>query len=379
MPALSPSTSEKDNHVVSTNKFVVAMCTQVKEGTSKLANKICHLHQTNLKKGKEGVIIFLETLAKQLNRSIDSIRLYLNEAVQRGLIFVEKIKSSKHKIRYKLTPTQKLLDIKTDRTVAPPSLISEEQNLNSSTKNLNSSSQPTLTTLGTEGVSEPLYLNISNKGLNSACAHETFQPSVGEKALEVMKKVVDVHRSEPLSVKKELFTRTITKLMKSHFGTIANWRTYCAKVASNPFLMGKKPMKSGDTFTLSIGSLLSEKMIEDSWENKGFFNVYPPKKSKQSPQKDELPKLILEEAIQTIENEKNKEVNQKLYQRLGAATYRSWVYSKEFEAIGLGQQGKPVFTTVSPFSEDWLISHYGDVLKQVFQEVYGVEVEREAV
>ena len=102
---------DRDNHVVSTNRRVSALCSSVSEGTSKLTNKICHLYKSNMKKGVNHVLISPHILIRELDRSIDSLQRYLKEAADKGLILLEKVRDYLHKVRYKITPTKKLLEI----------------------------------------------------------------------------------------------------------------------------------------------------------------------------------------------------------------------------------------------------------------------------
>lgn len=266
----------------------------------------------------------------------------------------------------------------------------------------------------------------SNTSLNSACAPETFQPlvvleeiqsgvfipsvkeeiaeantfpldlvpnglgedpvssdSLEDEALLILKEAILSKLDTPIEIFKPLFKNTISKRMRTHFGLgkqgLERFRDYCTKYASNLFLMGKKAMKSGDTFVPSVGTIMAEKMIEASWEDTGFFNIYPPKKTPEKPREgareskpgggevDALPVLSLEEVLETATTETDKRVKEILYQTLGEVTYQAWFYNTGFVAKGL-LNGESDFSINTPFARDYVLTHYGDCLRKAFEE-----------
>lgn len=254
-----------------------------------------------------------------------------------------------------------------------------------------------------------------NTSLNSACAHETLQPlvegdkqpievatsitpleifsedeisaqqpltleDVSNKALEVVQDIIGSKLDQLLEIDQSLFTKTINKRMGTHFGLgflgLERFRDYCTTFANNDFLMGQKAMKSGDRFTVTIGSILSTKMIETFWEKTKFFEVYPPKTPMPlTPEEEDMARrkelipltpLTLPEVLTTAENLLDKRVKEVLYQALGEATYQSWFHKTGFVAIGI-KNGEPEFMINSGFAREYVLTHYGNQLRTAFQ------------
>ena len=242
--------------------------------------------------------------------------------------------------------------------------------------------------------------------LKGAKAPQTFQPRIEEEpkdieptkppletdevdssfieqqALQILEEVINPHLDQPLTVFKPLFKNTLLKRMKTHFGQgktgLERFKEYCTQYAMNAFLVGKKAMKSGDRFVTSVGSILSEKMIEDSWQGRGFFYLYapPPSPSVQKPEEEDmgrraqpipLPPLLLEDVLATAETPLDQHVKQELYQLLGEHTYKTWFHTTGFVARGMSK-GEPVFFINSAFAKDYVLDHYGPQLKQAFQK-----------
>ena len=244
----------------------------------------------------------------------------------------------------------------------------------------------------------------SDTGLNRADAREPLQPlvekeqpgvveisiteqetafSIEEEAFKALD-LINTQLDKPLDIFQPIFKNTIAKRMRTHFGAgkggLDRFREYCAKWADNAFLMGKKAMRSGDLFRCSIGSILSEKMIEASWENKGFFQVYTPLTEPTTPTLQEeddmgrrsasapLPPLDLCDVLEWAQTPLDKAVKTRLYKALGDVTYQAWFHTTGFVAKGL-KSGEPDFFIHSGFARDYVLTHYGDQLKRVFQEV----------
>ena len=468
---------DQDNHVVSTNRRVSALCSSVSEGTSKLTNKICHLYKSNMKKGVNHVLISPHVLAKQLNRSIDSLFLYAKEAVDKGLVVLEKIRDCLHKVRYKITPTKKLLEImnlvdcvnqNTDKNV--PNFYTQKPS--SSVKQPNSSEikilcEPQKGSHDSHDF-DPLYLSISkNTGLNYASARETLQPVVEEckqpsepvstvveltpadltrsepkahqgdviedlgsnpireaepnavvmeqepvseptpetkslsevvdpepqtliepnltvdefvdKAYEIVQGIIGSRLDHPLSINMGIFARTIKKRMGTHFGLgalgLSRFSDYCKTFADTPFLMGQKAMSRGNSFVSDIRTILSEKMIERFWDKSKFWQTWPPKEptpeelqaaeDARQLEASERQALSLEEALTTAQDSVDKEVKQKLYQALGAVTYKAWIVATGFVARGF-ENGEPLFDINTAFARDYLWTHHEQQVRSAF-------------
>ena len=245
----------------------------------------------------------------------------------------------------------------------------------------------------------------THTSLNGAKAPQTFQPRVEDEqpkgvkptktpfeidsadpspiehqALQILEEVINPHLDQPLQINKPLFKNTLLKRMKTHFGQgktgLERFKDYCTQYTMNAFLMGKKAMKSGDRFVTSVGSILSEKMIEDSWQGRGFFYLYTPQPSRvQNAQEEDmgrraqaipLPPLSLEEVLTSAETPLDQQVKRALYQLLGEHTYKTWFHTTGFVARGLSK-GEPVFFINSAFAKDYVLDHYGLQLKQAFQ------------
>ena len=246
----------------------------------------------------------------------------------------------------------------------------------------------------------------SDTVLNRACAREPLplvekeQPgaveasiseqetafSIEEEAFKVLD-LINTQLDKPMEIFQPIFKNTLAKRMRTHFGAgkggLDRFREYCAKWANNAFLMGKKAMRSGDLFRCSVGSILSEKMIEASWENKGFFQVYAPPTEPTPPTPEEeddmgrrsasapLPPLTLCDVLESAETPLDKAVKTKLYQALGDVTYQAWFHTTGFVAKGI-KRGEPDFFIHSGFAREYVITHYGNLMKKAFESAaYG--------
>ena len=200
-----------------------------------------------------------------------------------------------------------------------------------------------------------------------------------DKAYEIVQEIIGSKLDHPLSINMGIFARTIKKRMGTHFGLgalgLSRLREYCQAVADTPFLMGQKAMKSGDRFTVSIGSILSAKRIEERWEKSKFWRVWAPKKptpeeiqaaeDARQLEASERQALSLEEALTTAQDSVDKEVKQKLYQTLGAMTYKAWIVATGFVARGF-ENGEPIFDINTAFARDYLWTHHEQQLRSAF-------------
>lgn len=203
---------------------------------------------------------------------------------------------------------------------------------------------------------------------------------IEQQALQILEEVINPHLDQPLQINKPLFKNTLLKRMKTHFGQgkagLERFKKYCTQYAMNAFLMGKKAMKSGDRFITSVGSILSEKMIEDSWQGRGFFYLYAPQPTPIHAQEEEtmgrraqpipLPPVSLEEVLDAAESAFDKHVKRELYQNLGEVIYKAWFHTTGFIARGISN-GEPAFFISSAFAKDYVLDHYGSQLKKAFR------------
>jgi hypothetical protein len=401
-----------DEHVTSINRQVVSLCSSVKEGTSKLTNKLYYLYQQNRRKGIYSVLVSLETLKRELNRSEDSIRRYIEEAIDTGLIIVEKIRDKFHKLRYRFFLTEKLLKIKKCGTVVrdeddqnsyktvPNFYTQKPQNAGKKSQNaVNIPPEKPQKIRPCEAFLDPLYLGISLKRLNSAreddntTSIETFetplstfqeeQPKESDKeALEFLNSIQEINNNlpKPNDINIHSILKTYRNLKKSHFGGIDKAMQYLNGFSNNPFVMGKKPTKKGDIFNATLGYILSGKTIEQYWERKGLFDVWPPKESKQSFCKNSgvlshsnsstAPAFSLAEALKKAKSFVDGAVKNQLYNLLGETKYISWIENTGFVANRINN-GEIEFSVNSTFTRDYINTHFYDQLRKAFESVYG--------
>ena len=200
-----------------------------------------------------------------------------------------------------------------------------------------------------------------------------------DKAYEIVQEIIGSKLDHPLSINMGIFTRTIKKRMGTHFGLgalgIDRFRDYCKTFADTPFLMGQKAMSRGNSFVSGIGTILSEKMIERFWDKSKFWQTWPPKKptpeelqaaeDARQLEDSERQTLSLEEALTTAQDSVDKEVKQKLYQALGAMTYKAWIVATGFVARGI-ENGEPLFDINTAFARDYLWTHHEQQLRSAF-------------
>jgi hypothetical protein len=198
-------------------------------------------------------------------------------------------------------------------------------------------------------------------------------------SLEIVQEIIGSKLDHPLSINMGIFARTIKKRMGTHFGLgalgLSRFSDYCKTFADTPFLMGQKAMKSRDRFTVSIGSILSEKMIERFWDKSKFWQTWPPKKptpeelqvaeDARQLESSERQALSLEEALTTAQDSVDKEVKQKLYHALEAMTYKAWIVATGFVARGF-ENGEPLFDINTAFARDYLWTHHEQQLRSAF-------------
>jgi hypothetical protein len=124
-------------------------------------------------------------------------------------------------------------------------------------------------------------------------------------------------------------------------------------------------------------------MIEDSWEDKRMFKVYPPRQPEENDTQegggsektawvdpDALPDLSLDEVLVSSKTETEQKVRKNLYESLGAVTYQSWFHSAGFEVKA--QEGGGIdFSMATRFAREYVLTHYGKTLKKAFEAVFG--------
>jgi hypothetical protein len=201
-------------------------------------------------------------------------------------------------------------------------------------------------------------------------------------SLEIVQEIIGSKLDHPLSINMEIFTRTIKKRMGTHFGLgalgLSRLREYCQAFADTPFLMGQKAMSRGNSFVSDIRTILSEKMIERFWDKSKFWQTWPPKE----PTPEELQAtedarqlefsepqaLSLEEALTTAQDSVDKGVKQKLYQALGAVTYKSWIVATGFVARAV-ENGELIFDINTAFARNYLFTHHEKQLRSAFEGI----------
>ncbi len=422
----------KHEHVVSWNKGIKISCDQNKESSAKIANILYYFYLVSIKEGGDGIIwTDSKTLSRLSSRSGCTVGRNLRQLENQEFIIVERIRCKNHKVRFRITLTEKLLTIKgSDKGLEGKNIDLCKQN--ACVKNLCKTSVS-----GEDSpIFSPVMISKYKIQLNPAHAHETNRENLSkneykcdksipvptppepdiplasgeistnasiffaEEALKAVKELLLPVLEHSVILVEKAFKKAIGKLQKSHFGddpvvALERFRDYLTKVANNPFLTGKKAMKSLDLFLISIGFLLTPKTIEDSWHNAGFFDVWEEKppvsdsgvphpgvldkgisyqeiRKIQGSEPDHvptLPQLSLEEVLTTAENGVDREVKRSLYQTLGAVTYRAWIYTKGFVAKGFSSgltDGELDFEINSGFARDYLLTHYANALRTAF-------------
>ena len=250
--------------------------------------------------------------------------------------------------------------------------------------NQNREAEPSAVVMKQEPVSEP---TLETKSLSEVVDPEPqtlTEPNLTvdefvNQSLEIVQEIIGSKLDHPLEIDMTIFARTIKKRMGTHFGLgslgLERFREYCTDFANNTFLMGQKAMASGDRFTVKIGSILSAKRIEERWEKSKFWRVWAPKKptpeeiqaaeDARQLEASERQALSLEEALTTAQDSVDKEVKQKLYQTLGAVTYKAWIVATGFVAKGF-ENGEPIFDINTAFARDYLWTHHEQQLRSAF-------------
>ena len=203
-----------------------------------------------------------------------------------------------------------------------------------------------------------------------------------DKAYEIVQGIIGSKLDHPLSINMGIFARTIKKRMGTHFGLGAlgldRFRDYCKTFADTPFLMGKKAMSRGNSFVSGIGTILSEKMIERFWDKSKFWQTWPPKEptpeelqaaeDARQLEASEQQALSLEEALTSAQDSVDKGVKQKLYQALGAVTYKSWIVATGFVARAV-ENGELIFDINTAFARNYLFTHHEQQLRSAFEGI----------
>ncbi|RZI45107.1 hypothetical protein [Candidatus Finniella inopinata] len=427
----------KDEHVFSLNKRVKISCDWNKESSAKIANILYYFYLVSIKEGGDGIVwTDSKTLSRLSSRSGCTVGRNLRQLEVQGFIIVERIRGKNHKILFRITLTEKLLDIKNggkrlegntidlykqnacennrceprlskpDRPISAPIMISKyivQLNLARARKtNQENLSKNEYTCDKSIPVPTPLppKPDIPLPSTETSTNASVF---FAEEALKAVKEILLPALEHSVTLVEKVFKKAIGKLQRSHFGddpvvALERFRDYLTKVANNPFLTGKKAMKSLDLFLISIGFLLTPKTIEDSWHNAGFFDIWEEKppfsdsgvphpgvldqgisyqeiRKIQGSEPDHvptLPPLSLEEVLTTAENGVDREVKRSLYQTLGAVTYRAWIYTNGFMAKGFSSgltEGEMDFEINSGFARDYVLTHYGQALRKAFASV----------
>lgn len=427
-------------HVVSHSSLISELCLSSKEGAAKLLNKLFYFLQKNRQQGSNEIISRAQILAKELNRSANSILRYMKELASAGFIVYRAFRNKKRQVCYSFSFTDSffeqmtLQDKKAKEEQEEKNRKKRERRFGKNKHNVEEnleqiceeSPDPTHQNGEREKPVEPrptathrptfspLYLLTIFDSLNCARAKtlfamrmilNTFQPEGGgvdskisdEKPLSFSQiktltreilEFLNSHLEKPVKIHfTYAFERKIEKRLRSHFGKgkigLERLWEYLEKCVQNDFLMGRKLMKSGQQFLAHPDYLFSEKMIESSWENKGMFEVYPPPKPKEkATQVDEngetilleqgaLPALSREEVVGDSASDTENRVKEKLYEALGAVTYRSWFHGADFKVLR-GSDGEIDFSMATRFAREYVLTHYGKMMKSAFEAVFGV-------
>jgi hypothetical protein len=417
----------KDTFITSYCKRVKDTCKSLTKGTSKLTNRIFYFFSKNSLVGLYYVILTTKALADYLDCHPSMISLYIKEAVKQDLFTVEKLRGKKGQHLWKFIPTEKLLRIKKDGTVIPQSSHSF---FNLTSENPKSNTPETSFSTGDSTAS----LYRSNICLNTAQeCDKTFSDVVKEekKIVDVEKSIMGRASEKPparrtltpnqraamkarkasfrakkieerqapatteeqaqcllalayikafaeqyqlidsLKIIDEKFLKAFLPLLRSHFGTADTFLKYISLIATIPYLMGKKTMTDGNTFTLSVGFILKAENIEMSWERMKYFDVWQPKNQEEEDmairkQAQELPTITLEDVQSTGQSILDTQVKTKLYQLLGEPAYKSWIHPNGFVALGVSQ-GEPMFNIANAFVAGILRERFGEQLNKAFQ------------
>lgn len=128
-----------------------------------------------------------------------------------------------------------------------------------------------------------------------------------------------IRPQEPEMMRKPLEKRLREVLITSFDADIDKWKEHCARIASSHFLTGEK-------FTLCLSWALKPEWIEkvqqgkyDNFETKGENGL-----TKTPPEKLTLP--TLEEVMATCQNDVDKKVKSRLYNKLCAEAYATWIH-----------------------------------------------------
>jgi hypothetical protein len=70
------------------------------------------------------------------------------------------------------------------------------------------------------------------------------------------------------------FAKALRPRISSHFGSLEEVKKYFTHLTFNCFLMGRKPMKDGRLWTLSLAWIFSPKTIEQAWNNEELFGSF---------------------------------------------------------------------------------------------------------
>ncbi len=390
----------REEQVVSLNKRVKNTCQKNKESSAKLANTLYHFYRKNLEEGGDGTSwTDMGTLGRLMGRSSCTVGRGLRELESQGLFLIQRVRWKNHQIKLRVVPTETFLKIKNcgqtshlseqvaeinysetpqisrhDKPILPPILIRKYKiQLNNAyacqTKNLPKNENKSSDPVGCF----PEVNDLSSQDLPRTEENCSF----AEEALKAVKEILLPVLDHPVILVETTFKKAVQQLQKSHFGddpvvALERFREYLTKVANNPFLTGKKAMKSSDLFLISIGFLLTPKTIEDSWHNAHFFEIWEEKSPscqilKKDPISDStvLPTLSLEEALTKAETSVDKEVKESLYQTLGPVTYQAWIHSTDFVATR-SPNGEMDFSINSAFARDYVLTHYGSQVRKAF-------------
>jgi hypothetical protein len=252
-----------------------------------------HPNVGKLYQGKKWIYNTAEEWANQLNICSRHVRRIVAKLVKLGILLVEKLNFNKFKrTNYYTIDDNKLQEVLTPQegkkcpnALGSQSLIYNTENTNTSYKIIR----------GNKDLSkiQDTFIN-DNKDYSNTNDVSTDREDVSGKYLSKVEKRIDHFMDEkdkleaykmleiitdkldpPLKINSELTMNILSRRLQAHFGTgreaLTAFKDYCTCYAHNELLMGKKALKDGTYFKTNIGTILSNKFINDYLEKRGFF------------------------------------------------------------------------------------------------------------
>ncbi len=324
----------KDKTTISYCKDLKILFSSYKERSASLLDQFIYISNKN---HSSNIIFDLEKTSEKIGRSKRMIYYYLKELQKAGCICWKKIKGKTKK--YIVSLSDKILSF------LEYDWYKEEEI--------------------TETINTPC-MNIKED------ESPTFLESV---------KSLNTDLAIPLCIDDRYFEKSIATRIERKFGPDKkgrlNFSAYCSAIKQNLLLLGKKTMRDGKKFKMSMGSLVSDWLI-DSYEKKNsYFKYENPSLNtlKDSYKKERLEEerqqqeSYVQEVIAMATSEADKFVKEKLCNLIGKEAYKSWFAMHGFHVIE--KEGKLVtrFTkeTLTPFVKDHINTHYRRDIDKVIE------------